>query len=140
METQEQPSASQDEVSDPRSSLQEISNAMVRLYKELFGRGPTKARSHFCGPDTLLCVLENTLTPAERSLIELGKIDGVRDTRTLFQYGTEDQFVKAVEDITGRRVRSFVSGMDARKDVATETFLFESETDTGDLDDGRPAG
>jgi len=26
--------------------LQEVTNAIVRLYKELFGRGPTKARSN----------------------------------------------------------------------------------------------
>ena len=32
-----------------RSPMLEISNAMVRLYKEAFGRGPTKARAQFAG-------------------------------------------------------------------------------------------
>lgn len=42
----------------------EISREMVRLYKELFGRGPTKARTEFAGPDIVICSLENTFTPA----------------------------------------------------------------------------
>ena len=41
---------------------------MVRLYKTQFGRGPTAARTHWCGPDALSCFLEDTLTPAERKL------------------------------------------------------------------------
>ena len=32
-----------------RSPMLEISNAMVGLYKEAFGRGPTKARAQFAG-------------------------------------------------------------------------------------------
>ena len=42
----------------------EISNTMVRLYKDLFGRGPTKARTHWCGADLITVTLEDTLTPA----------------------------------------------------------------------------
>ena len=29
--------------------LSQISNEMVRLYKEQFGRGPTRARTYWCG-------------------------------------------------------------------------------------------
>ena len=43
----------------------EVSNAMIRLYKEYFGRGPTQARAHWAGPDSLVVLLEDTLTPAE---------------------------------------------------------------------------
>ena len=46
---------------DERRSLYEISNAMVQIYKDQFGRGPTKVRTHYAGPDTLVCLLENTL-------------------------------------------------------------------------------
>lgn len=66
----------------------EISREMVRLYKELFGRGPTKARTEFAGPDIVICTLENTFTPAERSLVELGEHQRLRDTRMYFQYAT----------------------------------------------------
>src|SRR4051794_29634067 len=43
------------------SVLMEISNVIVRLYKDQFGRGPTSARTHWAGPDMLVTVLENTL-------------------------------------------------------------------------------
>jgi uncharacterized protein YbcI len=49
------------------SLLLEVANAMVRLFKEQFGRGPTKARASWAGPDVLTVVLENTFTPAERN-------------------------------------------------------------------------
>jgi uncharacterized protein YbcI len=62
--------------------LQELTNAVVRLYKELFGRGPTKARTNYAGPDTLVATIENSLTPAERNMIELGDHQRVREIRT----------------------------------------------------------
>lgn len=105
--------------------LQEISNAIVRLYKELFGRGPTKTRTHYAGPDAILTTLENSLTPAERNLVELGEHQRLRDVRMFFQYATEDEFTGTVEEITGRKVRAFVSGLDTKKDVATELFYLE---------------
>ena len=36
------------------SSLMDVSIAMVRLYKDIFGRGPTLARTNWAGPDTLV--------------------------------------------------------------------------------------
>ena len=85
----------------------EISNEMVRLYKEQFGRGPTKARTHWAGPDALTCFLEETLTPAERNLVRLGEHQRLRDMRMFFQYATVTEFCAPVEKITGRKVRSF---------------------------------
>ena len=43
------------------SDMAAVSRAMVALHKEQFGRGPTRARSHFAGQDALVCVLENVL-------------------------------------------------------------------------------
>ena len=55
------------ETADYRQSVfAEISREMVRLYKEQFGRGPTKARTNFAGPDIVIVTLEDTFTPAER--------------------------------------------------------------------------
>jgi hypothetical protein len=38
---------------------------MVGLYKELFRRRPTKARTHYAGPDTMVATIQNSPTPAE---------------------------------------------------------------------------
>jgi uncharacterized protein YbcI len=103
----------------------EISREMVRLYKELFGRGPTKARTEFAGPDIVICTLENTFTPAERSLADLGEHQRLRDTRLYFQAATHDKFTQIVERLTGRKVRAFISGLDASVDVCAELFYLE---------------
>jgi len=103
----------------------EISNAMVHLYKELFGRGPTKARTDFAGPNLLVSTLENSLTRVERTMADAGEHERLRDLRMHFQYLGEDDFVGTVEQITGRKVRAFVSGMDTRQDVASELFYLE---------------
>jgi uncharacterized protein YbcI len=105
----------------------EISNAMVHLYKELFGRGPTKARASYAGPDLLVATLENSLTRIERTMADAGEHERLRDLRMHFQYLGEDDFVGSVEQITGRKVRAFVSGMDTKHDVASELFYFEPE-------------
>jgi uncharacterized protein YbcI len=47
----------------------------------------------------------------------------------LFQYAAESEFRAAVEEITGRRVVAFVSGIDTRADVAGEVFLLARDTD-----------
>ena len=103
----------------------EISREMVRLYKELFGRGPTKARTEFAGPDIVICSLENTFTPAERSLAEMGEHQRLRDTRLYFQAATADKFREIVERLTGRKVRAFISGLDANVDICSEVFYLE---------------
>ena len=118
---------------DERSVLLGVSNAMVRIYKEQFGRGPTRARSDWAGPDALLCTLEDTLTPAERKLVEYGERTRLIETRLFFQHACEEDFRATVEEITGRTVRSFVSGTDPATDVSSEVFYFipENGSDNG---------
>jgi len=103
----------------------EISREMVRLYKERFGRGPTKARTEFAGPDIVICSLENTFTAAERSLVEMGEQQRLRDTRMYFQVATAGKFREIIEHLTGRKVRAFISGLDADVDVCAEVFYLE---------------
>jgi uncharacterized protein YbcI len=102
--------------------LEELTTAMVRLYKELFGRGPTKARTDYAGPNIVVSSIQNSLTPAERSMVALDEHQRVREIRMFFQHACERDFTGAVEQITGRKVWSFVSGMDTDHDVATEVF------------------
>ena len=116
----------------PGSVLSEVSNAMVQLYKQQFGRGPTRTRSHWAGPDVIITLLDDTFTPAERNLQKLGEHQRLRDLRMFFQYATVREFCEPVEHITGRTVRSFHSSIDTEVDgLATETFLFYPEGKEG---------
>lgn len=108
-----------------QSVLAEISRAMVGLYKEQFGRGPTRARTDYAGEDTLICTLENTLTRAELRLVELGEDQRLRDIRMFLQHATEEEFRAVIEGLTGRTVRAFISGTDTGKDVSCEVFYLE---------------
>ena len=105
--------------------LEELTRAMVRLYKELFGRGPTKARTDYAGADTLVSTIQNSLTPAERNMVALDEHQRVREIRMFFQHASERDFTGTVEEITGRKVWAFVSGIDIDRDVSTEIFYLE---------------
>jgi uncharacterized protein YbcI len=107
------------------SVLAAVSNTMVQLHKDQFGRGPTKAKTNFAGNDTLVCVLEDVLLPAERKLVEMGQQDRVREARMSFQVATEADFVAAVEQIVYRKVRAFASAVDPDRNVVFENFYFE---------------
>ena len=109
------------------SLLQAVSNAMVALHKEQFGRGPTRAQSHFAGDDALLCVMDDALLPAERKMVDMGEQQRVRDTRMFFQVATAEQFIATVEAITGRTVRAFASATDPDRGVVMENFIFEPQ-------------
>jgi len=125
----EQRSAGQFE--DPRSAgdrvRRDISAAMVRLYKEHFGRGPESVETHFASPNLVICVLRNSLTPVERNLRDIGEGQRLRDIRTLFQHSTEPQFRAIVETITGRRVIGFMSGIDVNVDESCEVFTLAAD-------------
>jgi uncharacterized protein YbcI len=102
-----------------------VSNALVALHKEQFGRGPTGARSYFAGPDTLIGILDGALLPAEQALVEMGEQQRVRDARLFMQVATADRFTSKVEEIVGRKVYSFTSALDPDNAIAYEIFLFE---------------
>jgi uncharacterized protein YbcI len=60
-------------VAEPaQSALLTVSNEMVRIYKERFGRGPTRARTDWAGPDVLISTLRDSFTVAERTLVNDG--------------------------------------------------------------------
>jgi len=109
--------------------LAQLSMAMVKVYKEQFGRGPTRARSSWAGPDTIVCQLWETLTQSERTMAALGEHQRLRDMRLFFQDVAEAEFREAVERLFGRRVRAFISGIDTREDVAVELFVLDPESD-----------
>lgn len=107
-----------------RPALLSVSNALVALHKEQFGRGPAKARSFYAGPDTLVCVLDTVLLPAELKLVALGDQQRVREARTAFQAATAKDFIAAIEAIVDRKVVAFASGIDPDSDVVFENFVF----------------
>jgi uncharacterized protein YbcI len=115
--------AASEPVAHEHGTLSAISNEMVRIYKDQFGRGPTKTRTQWAGPDVIVVTLEQTFTPAERKLCEMGEHARLRELRLLFQYAETTVFCEPIERLTGRTVRAFVSGIDTYADLASEMFV-----------------
>lgn len=104
----------------------ELSNAMVALHREHFGRGPGAAKVSFVD-DTIVCVLSDVYTPVEKTLIRSGHLERVRDTRQLHQIALRREFIDPVERITGRTVDAFVSAVHFDPDLAVEIFVLAAE-------------
>lgn len=121
-----------DDPSPAGSPLAEIANTIVHLYKEVLGRGPTKARAQFLGSDVLLVLLEDSLTVVERNLVALGEVARIREQRLFLEVGFEERKRSEVERILGRRTVGAISGIDPRRDVAVELFTFESGSGSGE--------
>jgi uncharacterized protein YbcI len=107
-----------------RRSAQAISNAITKLQREHYGRGPESVRT-VVGYDHIICFLENSFMPVERTLLDAGEGDAVRDTRLAFQRAMEPRFVNTVEEISGRKVRAFLSQVSLNPDISVEVFVLE---------------
>ena len=99
-----------------------ISNAIVGIHSKHYGKGPTKAKTYLID-DMVVCVMQDVFTTVERTLIENSKGDLVREVRTAFQQTLRPEFIEAIERITGRETRAFVSQIDCDADLAVEFFL-----------------
>src|ERR1041384_4704288 len=105
-----------------------ISNAITRLHRDHYGRGATTVRT-IMQRNYVMCVLEDISTPMERTLIDAGRKDAVRETRTIFQDTMKPQFIQIVESALGRKVLAFMSQVCFNPDMSAEIFILEPEGD-----------
>jgi uncharacterized protein YbcI len=103
-----------------------ISNEIVRLQAEYYGKGPTRAKTYIV-EDLVVVVLEESFTRAEKTLAERGERDAIENIRRRFQQHMADDFTSVVEQATGRKVRVFLSETNIDHDVSVETFLLAEE-------------
>jgi uncharacterized protein YbcI len=119
------------EQADRGRLLASISNAMVGIHREYYGRGATRARTTMQG-DYVTCYLEDIYTTVEKTLIEAGHFDSVRQTRMTFQQAMEERFKSAIEELTGRKVLAFFSQVHVNPDMGVEVFVLEPADDHGE--------
>jgi len=101
-----------------------LANEIGKLVADFTGRGATRSRA-FLHQDLVVCVLENGATRAEVNLIAAGREELVRVQRDALQRAMEPQLTAAVERLTRRTVRTFLSGTSAHGDDAVEVFVLE---------------
>jgi uncharacterized protein YbcI len=103
-----------------------IGNAITRLHREYYGRGATTTRT-VMQRNYVIVFLEDIYTPGERTLLDAGDIDNVRETRQAFQLAMRERFTEAVEGIANRKVVAFMSQVHVDPDMAAEIFVLQGE-------------
>jgi uncharacterized protein YbcI len=99
-----------------------ISDGLVALLKEYYGRGPEKAKT-YVSEDLVVCLLRGGFTPVETTLREGGYGDAVIRQRMAFQEVMRERFEQVVESATGRKVVGFMSGNQQDPDMICEVFV-----------------
>jgi uncharacterized protein YbcI len=105
--------------------LAAVTNGIVQLFSEYYGRGPTRAKSYLLDERIVVCVLEDTMTTVEQTLVKNGHHDMVRQVRLTFQGAMADQFKGVVEQALARRVAGYHSQLTMEPDIGFEFFVLE---------------
>jgi uncharacterized protein YbcI len=106
-------------------ALAAVTNGIVKLFRDYYGRGPTKAKSYILDDRILVCVLENTMTRVEKTLVDNGHGDKVREVRLVFQEAMAHEFKQCVRDTMGREVVTYHSQLTLDPDLGFEFFVLE---------------
>jgi uncharacterized protein YbcI len=112
--------------------LTAISDGMVALLKEFYGRGPTRTKSYY-EDDLVVCVLRGGFSRVEQTLLDGGRTAAVIQQRMEFQEIMRARFTGVIQDATGRPVIGFMSGNQQSPDLMCEVFIL-GPTDL--VDDG----
>jgi uncharacterized protein YbcI len=105
---------------------QDISNAVVTLFKQRFGRGPTTCRTYL-ESDLVVLVMSGGYTQGERTMFDAGKWYDVRQARLAWQDSMEARFVETIERLTHRSVRAFMSANHQGPDITVELFVLNGD-------------
>ncbi len=103
-----------------------LANEIGKLIADFTGRGATRSRA-YVQQDLVVCVLEDGATKAEKNLVAAGKAELVRHQRDALQRAMGPQLIAAVERLTNRTVRTFLSGSDEGGGSSIEGFILEPE-------------
>ena len=111
--------------STPRTDgdvLTAISDGIVALLKEYYGRGPTRTKTYYAD-DLVVCLLLGGFTLVEQTLLEGGRVSSVIRQRMEFQDLMRERFQSVIESATGRHVIGFMSGNQQDPDIMCEVFV-----------------
>lgn len=101
-----------------------VSHEIVRTMKDLYGRGPTHAKTYFCD-EYVFCVMSGGMTRDEETMIRGGEQQAVRDYRLRFQSVIAPELIRRVEDILERKIASYHSQVMFDPDRLVEIFVLE---------------
>jgi uncharacterized protein YbcI len=104
-----------------------ITDGLVALFKEYYGRGPDQARAYYVD-DVVVCILRGGFTRVEQTLLDAGRRGVVIEQRITFQEVMADRFKTLIHEITGREVMGFVSGNQPDPEMTCEVFVLAPQS------------
>ena len=107
-----------------------LSDAVVQLMHQYYGKGPTKAKTYLFD-NYVFVVLQDLFTTSEQTLVDRGRGTLVREVRLAFQEETRAEFIAAVERLTGQRVLGYHSQVVFEPPLGFEIFVLEEQDGEG---------
>src|ERR1700722_12228074 len=89
--------------SEPQSLQARVSQAVVRTMKDLYGRGPTHAKTYFCD-EYVFCTMKGGMTRDGETMVRGGGHEAVRAYRIRFQAVIAPELIRRVEDVLERKI------------------------------------
>jgi uncharacterized protein YbcI len=110
-----------------RELLGELCGETVAMTRKFWGKGPTKCRASWAGPDAILILLSDGFTAAEQTVSEAGHADEVIAFRSAYHEAMNDRMIALVERVTDRSVRAALSADHTNPDITALVFVLEPE-------------
>jgi uncharacterized protein YbcI len=104
----------------------EISNFVVALYKERFGKGPVSAKASIAG-GTITVLLRGGLSVVEQTLARGDQRAAVRASRQSLDDLLAPEMRDAIERIMGRPVAALMSAVNQDPDLTVHVFVLEDD-------------
>jgi uncharacterized protein YbcI len=105
--------------------LSAISNRIVAILRDHYGRGPMKAKTYALDDLIVVVMRGSGFTPLEKTMMDSGEATRVVDMRHDFQRMMTRQFTEAIEELTGRNVVAFLSQAHVDPDLTLEIFFVD---------------
>ena len=105
--------------------LAAISNRIVAILREHYGRGPMKAKTYALDDLIVVVMRGSGFTPLEKTIMDSGEPDRVVAMRHDFQRVMTKRFTETIEELTGRKVVAFLSQAHVDPDITMEIFFVD---------------
>jgi uncharacterized protein YbcI len=105
--------------------LAAISNRIVAILREHYGRGPMKAKTYALDDLIVVVMRGSGFTALEQTIMDSGDPDRVVAMRHDFQRVMTRRFTETIEELTGRNVVAFLSQAHVEPDITMEIFFVD---------------
>jgi uncharacterized protein YbcI len=104
-----------------------IGEAIVRLERQFYGRGPSSVRVSVTEetPVSIVALSVDSLTAADRTLNDRGARDAVRRHHEALNTATREDFVRVIEDIVHEPVTAYLAQIHPLTGYGIRVFLFD---------------